>query len=65
MKVRVNRQAIELPPTATLAEVLVQIDARAPYAVAVNLQFVPRTRYAEVALLEGDEIEVITPVTGG
>jgi sulfur carrier protein len=36
-----------------------------PFAVAINLQFVPKTQYAHTALNAGDQIEVISPITGG
>ncbi|OYY12258.1 MAG: thiamine biosynthesis protein ThiS [Polynucleobacter sp. 35-46-11] len=46
-------------------DVLVMIDAQPPFAVAINYEFVPKTRHAEEVLREGDEMEVISPVTGG
>jgi sulfur carrier protein len=45
--------------------VLGLIDAKPPYAVAVNLSFVPKTKHAEHILHENDRIEIIAPVTGG
>lgn len=65
MKVLINHEAHDLPASATLADALALIGAQPPFAAAVNLTFVPRTRYAETALHEGDEIEVIAPITGG
>ena len=41
------------------------IQASGPFAAAVNLRFVPRTQYPQTALAEGDQIEIIAPVTGG
>jgi sulfur carrier protein len=41
------------------------IEAKPPYAVAVNLQFVPKTHHAEYILHENDQVEIIAPVTGG
>jgi sulfur carrier protein len=41
------------------------IEAKPPYAVAVNLQFVPKTSHAEYILHENDQVEIIAPVTGG
>jgi len=41
------------------------IQARPPFAVAVNTSFVPNTRYAAHALQPGDRVEIISPVTGG
>jgi sulfur carrier protein len=48
-----------------VSDALAIIDAKPPYAVAVNLNFVPKTKYAEFVLNENDQIEVIAPVTGG
>jgi sulfur carrier protein len=37
----------------------------AAMACAINKQFVPRPQWAERALKAGDQIDVITPITGG
>lgn len=34
-------------------------------AVAVNTEFVPRSKYASFALTEGDHVDVLTAVQGG
>ncbi len=34
-------------------------------AVAINYQVVPRARWPETALNDGDQIEIITPRQGG
>ncbi len=34
-------------------------------AVAVNYDVVPRTRWAETTLNEGDQVEILTPRQGG
>ena len=65
MQVLINHQAHQLPDHATLADAVQAIAASGPFAAAVNLQFVPRTRYAQTPLAEGDRIEIIAPVTGG
>ena len=65
MKVIINRNEFELAENATLAQAIAAIDARPPFAAAVNTQFVPRTQYAQHALRENDQIEIISPVTGG
>ncbi len=65
MKITLNQQAAELPAHATVADALAQMQARPPFAVAVNTVFVPKTQYADHALTEGDRMEVISPVTGG
>ena len=65
MQVLINNQSHQLPDNATLADAVQAIAASGPFAAAVNLQFVPRARYARTALAEGDRIEIIAPVTGG
>ncbi len=65
MQVLINQQPHQLPEHATLADAVQTIAASGPFAAAVNLQFVPRAQYAQTALAEGDQIEIIAPVTGG
>lgn len=35
------------------------------YAIAVNYDVVPRARWAQTVLNDGDEIEILTPRQGG
>jgi sulfur carrier protein len=35
------------------------------FAIALNFDVVPKSRWAETALQAGDEIEIITPRQGG
>jgi sulfur carrier protein len=65
MRVIANQIPRELPSNSRITDLLAMIEARPPYAVAVNLQFVPRTRHAEYILHENDQVEIIVPVTGG
>jgi sulfur carrier protein len=65
MKVIINKQEHELASQATVADAVAAIEARPPFAAAVNTQFVPRTQYAQHPLKEGDRVEIISPVTGG
>ena len=65
MRVIVNQVEYEMPSHSLVSDVLALIDAKPPYAVAVNLNFVPKTKHAEFVLSENDQIEVIAPVTGG
>ena len=65
MRVIVNQVAYELPSKSMVSDALALIDAKPPYAVAVNLIFVPKTKHADFVLNEDDQIEVIAPVTGG
>lgn len=65
MRVIANQIPRELPSNSRITDLLAIIEAKLPYAVAVNLQFVPKTRHAEYILQENDQVEIIAPVTGG
>ncbi len=65
MKITLNKTTHEVQPGATLADAIALLQPQAPYAVAVNMQFVPNTLYAQTPLQPDDDIEVIFPVTGG
>jgi sulfur carrier protein len=65
MRVIVNQIEYEIPNQRVIADALSLIGAKPPFAVAVNLNFVPKTQYQQFALNENDQIEVIAPVTGG
>ena len=65
MNVFINQVPHALSPGATLADAIAQLQPDPPYAAAVNLQFVSKTRYAEHQLHLDDRIDIIAPVTGG
>jgi sulfur carrier protein len=65
MRIIANQIPRELPSNSRITDLLVMIEAKPPYAVAVNLEFVPKTRHAEYILQENDQVEIIAPVTGG
>lgn len=65
MRIIANQVPLDLPANSRITDLLMVIEARPPYAVAVNLQFVPKTRHAEYVLHENDQVEIIAPVTGG
>lgn len=65
MKVFINQVEHQLQDGATLADALARLQARPPFAAAVNLQFVPNTQYTEKLLQNDDRIDIIAPVTGG
>lgn len=65
MHVLINRVRHDVLQGATLADALSLVNACTPFAAAINLAFVPKTRYDKTLLQEGDQIEIITPITGG
>lgn len=65
MNVIINQVKHTLPEGATLADAIELLQAQAPFAAAVNLQFVPNTAYCQTRLQPDDRIDIIAPVTGG
>ena len=65
MRVLVNQNPQELAPASKVSDLLTLIDAKPPYAVAVNLQFLPKSQHVDYVLQENDAVEIISPVTGG
>ena len=64
--ITVNGEAREVPAPATVADLLARIglDTR-KVAVERNLEIVPRSAYAETALVAGDALEVVHFIGGG
>ena len=65
MFIVVNGLPRPLPQPQTLAALLQQIAPPAPFAVARNGDFVPRTTYTDCTLTPGDEIDIVHPASGG
>lgn len=65
LQVWINQQAHRLQAPATLADAIAMVGLQPPFAAAVNLSFVPKSRYAQQTLNDGDQIELISPITGG
>lgn len=68
MTVVVNGEALEMDGHATVVDVLRRINVRvdaARVAVARNGEVVPRSAWATVDVVAGDQIEVLHAVQGG
>jgi len=65
MNVFINQVPYTLSQGATLADAVALLQAKPPFAAAVNLQFVPNTQYTQIRLQPDDRIDIIAPVTGG
>lgn len=64
--VSINDQAQQLPQGSTLSQALQQLGYQCDeIAVAINMEFVPRSEYAERVLLERDCVDILAPVQGG
>jgi sulfur carrier protein len=65
MRVIVNGEAREIA-SARIDALLGELDYEGThFAIALNFDVLPRSRWAETALKSGDEIEIITPRQGG
>ncbi len=65
MRVTINGEAREIVSESVDA-LLGELDYEGThFAIAVNYDVLPKSRWAETALKNGDEIEIITPRQGG
>jgi sulfur carrier protein len=65
MRVIVNGEPREIASTSVDA-LLGELEYQGThFAIAVNYDVLPKSRWAETALNNGDEIEIITPRQGG
>ena len=65
MKLTVNGYAMSLDAEVSVGDLLRQRDPESRVAVAVNGEFVPRARYDDVILQDGDDVEIVAPMQGG
>jgi sulfur carrier protein len=65
MRVTVNGEHREIA-AASVAALLSELEYEGThFAIALNYDVVPKSRWAETLLNAGDEIEIITPRQGG
>ncbi|MGH6738324.1 MAG: sulfur carrier protein ThiS [Bradyrhizobium sp.] len=65
MRVTVNGESREIS-SASVDALLGELEYEgAHFAIALNYDVVPKSRWAETQLKSGDEIEIITPRQGG
>jgi len=66
MRIRINGQWQEHPDGILMAELVERLSLH-PLRIAVerNRQLLPRFEYAETALADKDELEIVTLVGGG
>jgi sulfur carrier protein len=65
MRVTVNGEAREIT-SASVDAMLSELEYEGThFAIAVNYDVLPKSRWAETVLKNGDEIEIITPRQGG
>jgi sulfur carrier protein len=65
MRVIINGETREISSTS-LDALLGELEYEGThFAIAVNYDVLPKSRWAQTALKSGDEIEIITPRQGG
>jgi len=64
MNITLNGELLDITSHALL-EILKEYGAVAPYAVAVNGIFIPKSQYNGFVINEGDSIELLSPIQGG
>ena len=66
MRVTVNGEQREIESSAASTRCSSELEYEGThFAIALNYDVLPRSRWAETALQAGDEIEIITPRQGG
>lgn len=66
MKITVNGSEREVDEGTTIAQLIEQLKLRTDrIATERNLDVVPKARYAETRLADGDKLEIVTFVGGG
>ncbi|GEB73015.1 sulfur carrier protein ThiS [Pseudoalteromonas carrageenovora] len=64
MNITINGELLNVDRKA-LVEVLQSFGAVAPFAVAVNSEFIPQSQHGNYVLNEGDSVELLSPIQGG
>ena len=66
MRLKLNGEAVELPPGTTLVDVVARrAEGQRRVAVALNGEVVRRSDWATTVLVAGDAVEVLVAVAGG
>lgn len=70
MQLVLNDEAIELGSSMTISQFIDWLKdnkklEQTNFAVAVNMEFVPRSIYGETFLKENDKVEIVLPMQGG
>lgn len=66
MEIILNGEPLNLTDGSTVLDLVDQLKLKQQrLAVEVNLEIVPRSRYGEYSLNEGDKVEVVHAIGGG
>jgi len=66
VKLTVNGKDREVRCSTTLTELVQELQITAPhFAVALNQQVIPKSKYPDTAIKDGDQVEIVHAVGGG
>ncbi len=65
MQLTVNGQLQTLPDAATIPQMVDCLKLQGRLAVEVNRRVIPRSRWSEHQLQDGDRVEVVRAIGGG
>jgi sulfur carrier protein len=66
MNIFINQEPRNINASSINVEALIElIQPKTPFAIALNAQFISKTQYGATVVQENDQIEIISPVTGG
>ena len=66
MELTINGEKRKINERQNLADLVKELDIQAPhFAMALNQQVVPRSKYESTVIKENDQIEIVHAVGGG
>jgi sulfur carrier protein len=65
IEITLNAEIIQIKPDTTLAEFLKEQDLSGSLGVAIDMEFIPKDKYEQIVLQQGNSIDVLAPVCGG
>ena len=66
MELTINGDIREIKESQNLADLVKELDIQAPnFAIALNQQVVPRSKYDSTAIKDNDKVEIVHAVGGG
>jgi sulfur carrier protein len=66
LKLKINGENRKILKSQNLEDLIRELDIQAPnFAIALNQQVVPKSKYATTPVQENDEVEIVQAVGGG
>lgn len=66
LKLIINGENREVIKSHNLADLVLELDIQAPnFAIALNQQVIPRSKYSATQIEEDDQVEIVQAVGGG